>query len=205
MRAPQPPQSANALLESCQCPRHIEVDENARPPKAQPFAQDIGRHEQVQRHGCAMCRTQVKPVHHFVCRNRSRRHPCPVASHQGHPTTSRHRRKHGAGCVGELRESNDRDRMSADDRPKMLGSDAIDQAVGPVEEPEDRANTSLVPDERIPSRDKKVVAATALDSDLYRAIPSAFSKLRRGLGAALRRARVLRRRGAAANPRPQTL
>ena len=55
------------------------------------------------------------------------------------------------------------------------------------------------------SRDKKVVAATALDSDLYRAIPSAFSKLRRGLGAALRRARVLRRRGAAANPRPQTL
>jgi putative sigma-54 modulation protein len=52
------------------------------------------------------------------------------------------------------------------------------------------------------SREKRVLAATALDSDLYRAIPSAFNKLRRALGAALRRARVLRRRALLAAPGP---
>lgn len=43
-------------------------------------------------------------------------------------------------------------------------------------------------------REKRVLVASDLDSDLYRAIPSAFDKLRHALGAAARRARALRRR-----------
>jgi ribosome-associated translation inhibitor RaiA len=44
------------------------------------------------------------------------------------------------------------------------------------------------------SGDKRVLVATDLDADLYRAIPSAFEKLRRALGASSRRTRALRRR-----------
>lgn len=42
--------------------------------------------------------------------------------------------------------------------------------------------------------DKRALVATDLDSDLYRAIPAAFDKLRRALDAAVRRTRSLRRR-----------
>lgn len=51
------------------------------------------------------------------------------------------------------------------------------------------------------SREKRVIVATDLDSDIYRAIPAAFNKLRRALGAAVRRSRSLRRRVADATPR----
>jgi ribosome-associated translation inhibitor RaiA len=54
------------------------------------------------------------------------------------------------------------------------------------------------------SRERRVIVATELDSDLYRAIPSAFDKLRRALGSAVRRTRSLRRRVASASPRPDT-
>lgn len=53
------------------------------------------------------------------------------------------------------------------------------------------------------SRQKRVIVATELDSDLYRAIPAAFNKLRGALGAALRRTRSLRRRVAHATPGPE--
>ena len=52
------------------------------------------------------------------------------------------------------------------------------------------------------SREKRVLVATELDSDLYRAIPSAFNKLRRAVGAAVRRTRSLRRRASHATPGP---
>jgi len=44
------------------------------------------------------------------------------------------------------------------------------------------------------SGEKRVLVATELDADLYRAIPAAFGKLRHALGAAARRSRTLRRR-----------
>lgn len=50
------------------------------------------------------------------------------------------------------------------------------------------------------SGEKRVLIASELDSDLYRAIPSAFEKLRRAFDAATRRARALRRRRAPRNP-----
>jgi ribosome-associated translation inhibitor RaiA len=52
------------------------------------------------------------------------------------------------------------------------------------------------------SREKRVIVATELDSDLYRAIPAAFNKLHRALGAAVRRTRSLRRRVAQVTSRP---
>lgn len=50
------------------------------------------------------------------------------------------------------------------------------------------------------SRERRVIVATELDSDLYRAIPAAFAKLRRALAAAVRRTRALRRRATHAAP-----
>jgi putative sigma-54 modulation protein len=44
------------------------------------------------------------------------------------------------------------------------------------------------------SRERRVIVATELDSDLYRAIPSAFDKLHRAMGSVVRRSRSLRRR-----------
>jgi ribosomal subunit interface protein len=44
------------------------------------------------------------------------------------------------------------------------------------------------------SGEKRVLVATGLDSDLYRAIPSAFDKLNRALAVTVRRTRSLRRR-----------
>jgi ribosome-associated translation inhibitor RaiA len=41
---------------------------------------------------------------------------------------------------------------------------------------------------------RRVIAATEVDADLYRAIPGAFDKLRRSLQAAAQRARTRRRR-----------
>lgn len=52
------------------------------------------------------------------------------------------------------------------------------------------------------SREKRVLVATELDSDLYRAIPAAFDKLRRALASAVRRTRVLRRRSSPATHGP---
>ncbi len=43
-------------------------------------------------------------------------------------------------------------------------------------------------------REKRVLVASERESDLYRAIPSAFDKLRRAFETATRRARALRRR-----------
>ena len=50
------------------------------------------------------------------------------------------------------------------------------------------------------SGEKRVLVATDLDADLYRAIPAAFDKLRHALAAAARRSRALRRRP---GPRPE--
>jgi putative sigma-54 modulation protein len=44
------------------------------------------------------------------------------------------------------------------------------------------------------NREKRVLVASVLDADLYRAIPTAFDKLRHALTAAARRTRALRRR-----------
>ncbi len=44
------------------------------------------------------------------------------------------------------------------------------------------------------SRERRMLVATDMDSDLYRAIPAAFDKLRRALGSSQRRSRSLRRR-----------
>lgn len=44
------------------------------------------------------------------------------------------------------------------------------------------------------NRERRVLVVTELASDLYRAIPSAFNKLRRAVGVAARRTRSVRRR-----------
>lgn len=51
------------------------------------------------------------------------------------------------------------------------------------------------------SGERRVLVATELDADLYRAIPAAFDKLRRAVGQTAHRTRTLRRRPSSLAPK----